>query len=190
MFPGAELDELGTCLGGGHVPGALAASPASYFSSVIGVTDSDLANQQVSPVRALAAVPRQSLEQRCQGVALPDGHEVDGGVVQVAAAIDGRAGVLNVWRAVLAELGHDASLAGRRYVPFARIPASEPTVIGVSGPGMRQSPHLRRIQGVAVTATFSCGAGRAARRTSRRRRGWRRRFWRRCALRDCPPSSA
>ena len=90
--PGAELDELRARLGRGDVPRRHVEGVARLVGLLaVGVPDGDRPGQQVAPVRALAAVSGQAAQQRGQRVAVPDGHEADRGVVQVAAPVDRRA---------------------------------------------------------------------------------------------------
>src|SRR5690348_5833207 len=114
LLLGAELDELRAGLGRGDVPRGYVEGVAHLVGFLaVGVADGDLPGEQVSPVRALAAVSRQPAQQRGQRVAFGDGHEVHRGVVQVAAPVDGRADLLDVRCAVLAETGHGVSCGNR-----------------------------------------------------------------------------
>src|SRR5580692_2039785 len=65
LVPGAELDELRAGLGGGDVSrGHVEGVARLVCLRVVGVADRDLACEQVTPVRALAAIAGEPPQQR------------------------------------------------------------------------------------------------------------------------------
>jgi hypothetical protein len=90
FFGRAELNELAAGLGDGDVPWRHVERVAGFDDLfVAAVANGQLAGEQVSPVRALAAVIGKPFEQRAEVGALADGDEVECVAVEVLGAVFG-----------------------------------------------------------------------------------------------------
>jgi len=112
LLPRAELKELAAGLRRRYVTRTHVVGVAALVDLVVvGVVDRDLAGEEITPVRARAAIVGQALEQLDQGMTLPDRDELDGVVVQIAAGVKGRTRLLNVRCALLGDLRHGIPLS-------------------------------------------------------------------------------